>query len=106
MLFADTASATWQKRFLVPLQRLIINDEVYERIVFGQEEREGRMRFEYCPDCAAPPGALHHLGCDWEQCPRCSGQLIGCQCRVEPVDEALSEEQARLQLTLPLVAEG
>lgn len=29
-----------------------------------------------CHDCAAPPGALHHPGCDGERC-RC-GQMLSC----------------------------
>jgi hypothetical protein len=33
-----------------------------------------------CHDCAVPPGTLHHPGCDAEECPRCRGQAIGCDC--------------------------
>ena len=29
-----------------------------------------------CHDCATPPGALHHPGCDGERC-RC-GQMLSC----------------------------
>lgn len=35
-----------------------------------------------CPDCNSPQGSYHHPGCDWEECPRCEGQLLGCECRV------------------------
>ena len=33
-----------------------------------------------CPDCGAPYGTQHHLGCDAERCPICEGQLIMCSC--------------------------
>jgi predicted Zn-ribbon and HTH transcriptional regulator len=33
-----------------------------------------------CHDCGVLPGSFHHPGCDWEECPRCHEQLIGCEC--------------------------
>jgi hypothetical protein len=36
-----------------------------------------------CQDCGAPPGGIHHPGCEIERCPRCSGQLLSCGC-MEP----------------------
>ena len=33
-----------------------------------------------CPDCNVVPGGIHHMNCDQEQCPKCSGQLISCDC--------------------------
>ena len=36
-----------------------------------------------CGDCGAPSGGLHHLGCDLQRCPCCSGQLISCGCRFD-----------------------
>lgn len=38
-----------------------------------------------CHDRLVLPGHYHHVGCDWEECPRCHGQYIGCEC--EPVEE-------------------
>jgi hypothetical protein len=38
-----------------------------------------------CHDCLVLPGHYHHVGCDWEECPRCHGQYIGCECK--PVEE-------------------
>jgi hypothetical protein len=36
----------------------------------------------YCHDCNAAPGSYHHPGCDWERCPVCGGQIIGCDCDI------------------------
>ena len=36
-----------------------------------------------CDDCGATPGNHHHPGCDIEECPRCHGQLLSCDCVVE-----------------------
>ncbi len=33
-----------------------------------------------CPDCNVVPGGKHHANCDQEICPKCSGQLISCDC--------------------------
>lgn len=37
---------------------------------------------DFCHDCGIEnkKGNLHHYGCDMERCPRCKGQLIGCDC--------------------------
>jgi len=52
-----------------------------------------------CHDCDALPGHYHHAGCDWEECPRCHGQLLSCECLpadVEPVgDSSDSSEQKK-----------
>lgn len=37
----------------------------------------------FCYDCWTPEGEMHHPRCDWETCPRCGGQLLGCDCKVE-----------------------
>ncbi len=33
-----------------------------------------------CHDCNVASGGYHHPGCDAEECPRCNGQLISCNC--------------------------
>jgi len=37
-------------------------------------------RWFRCPECNVTPGGVHHSNCDHEQCPRCGGQLISCDC--------------------------
>lgn len=33
-----------------------------------------------CPDCRTPVAGFHHPGCDKEECPRCGGQALSCEC--------------------------
>ena len=33
-----------------------------------------------CHDCGVEKGKQHIPGCDWEECPFCGRQLIGCDC--------------------------
>lgn len=35
-----------------------------------------------CHDCGVALGRIHHPGCDLEECPRCHGQLLSCECDV------------------------
>ena len=51
-------------------------------VVYGQETRFGStyVAEARCHDCNVVPGAFHHPGCDWEECPRCRGQIISCGC--------------------------
>lgn len=62
-------------------QMIRINGEFYERIPFGKEkENWGKGK---CHDCYVTEGGIHHIGCDVERCPKCGGQLIGCDCSTE-----------------------
>ena len=53
-------------------------------------KRDARRR---CHDCGVAAGGVHHPGCDQELCPKCNGQLIGCDCsesvqaRLVPADD-------------------
>jgi len=35
-----------------------------------------------CDECKVEEGGYHHVGCDQEDCPICSGQFITCDCDV------------------------
>lgn len=65
----------------------------YRRIRYGSEIRHlqwqitPKMRAEWkesiknrCHDCGVKSGELHLEGCDFELCPRCGGQFLGCAC--------------------------
>jgi len=47
---------------------------------------------ERCGDCGVPKGAVHHHGCDLEQCPCCRGQLLLCGCWKEDPDDNDEDE--------------
>jgi hypothetical protein len=53
----------------------------YEPIRWGDEKGYpfGDMT-ERCGDCNVPKGAVHHHGCDLEQCPNCYSQALSCGC--------------------------
>lgn len=63
---------------------LTVSGEHYTPVPFGEERRYRRYgpwpRGEECHDCGTSVGGLHHLSCDVEECPRCRGQLISCDC--------------------------
>jgi hypothetical protein len=44
-----------------------------------------------CPDCDVAPGAWHHGGCPWEQCPYCGEHLADCDCSdgLPPLDDRI-----------------
>ena len=64
---------------------LRIGDSDYEPIRWG-----GETGYQFCDmsarcgDCGVARGAVHHHGCDLEQCPACDGQAVTCGC----LDEA------------------
>jgi hypothetical protein len=71
-------------------------DGEMDPILYGSETRNPpEPAGHWCHDCDALPGHYHHVGCDWEECPRCHGQLLSCDCEpVEPATTDGSEEQA------------
>lgn len=72
-----------------------LNGRLYRRIRYGNEKWVDENGNPYlddktgqpidiekipCHDCFAIRGQLHCFGCDMEQCPRCKGQALGCDC--------------------------
>jgi hypothetical protein len=72
------------------LDMVITVDGPLEPVKYGSESDPGFAALSAdgrrCGDCAALPGNYHHVGCDLEECPRCQGQLISCDC-IEETDE-------------------
>jgi hypothetical protein len=66
-----------------------LHGKIYRRIKYGDEQRESENfdGFEFskhpCHDCGAIRGQYHCFGCDVEQCPRCKGQFLGCECKLD-----------------------
>jgi len=56
----------------------------HSRIRYGDESWWHRMDFgpaERCTDCGVRLNGYHHTSsCAQEQCPRCTGQLLSCDC--------------------------
>ena len=64
-----------------------IGGEVLERIPFGLDWSSDDSPRASCRDCAAARGQLHVPVCCCEQCPRCGGQAIGCDCEHDDQDD-------------------
>ena len=69
------------------LRQYVINGQPYERVRFGDEPWAGELE-DFCADCRVTRGDFHLPGCDIEQCPRCSGQVVACRCFYDEHDEA------------------
>lgn len=81
------------------LKTLKLNGKRYKRVKYGDEERAvefgesgsrtlSAVPLQPCHDCAAVIGQYHCEGCDWERCPRCGGQLLGCECGKDGDEDA------------------
>ena len=66
-----------------------LGSNIFRRIKYGSEkwiDKDGiiidGLEFSKrpCHDCAAVSGQYHCIGCDVEQCPKCKGQLLSCDC--------------------------
>lgn len=70
----------------------ILHGKRYRRIKYGDEkwddpsfipEEWKEITDLPCHDCAAIRGQYHCEGCDVEVCARCSGQRLGCPCKLQ-----------------------
>jgi hypothetical protein len=57
-----------------------IRGRVYQRAPFGSDWLGQASPRRTCRDCGAACGEFHIPRCCWEQCPRCGGQAISCEC--------------------------
>lgn len=57
------------------------------------EELDAADDSDRCHDCNAREGEYHHPRCDWEECPRCNGQLLGCHCP-PPIHHVQTNDQS------------
>lgn len=57
-----------------------LNGMLYPRIPFGSESDMPTSSMSNCGDCGVLHGQLHVPECDLEQCPRCRGQMVSCDC--------------------------
>lgn len=66
--------------------KYLIEGEVYEPILFGDEDGDWAGVSESnptCPDCGVAVGEQHLECCDVERCPRCGLQFISCDCGIK-----------------------
>jgi hypothetical protein len=67
------------------------NGVAFARIPYASEsydlQGEGYDDYPHCGDCGVAIGQLHVAGCDWEQCPKCHGQLLSCGCKFDEDEE-------------------
>lgn len=78
----------WPRRIIEAqdLQTFAIEGVEYPRIRWGEEKGTDDIpNFASwpCHDCAIDRGQYHVPTCCVEQCPKCSGQLISCDCNTE-----------------------
>lgn len=67
------------------INEYLIKGELYTRVKYGEEQYQDEIRHtkETCAECMVKLGEFHVPGCDWEECPKCSGQAICCECSFE-----------------------
>jgi hypothetical protein len=90
-------AAEWPARIEAAqdIPEYVIGGQAYRRVPYGRET-DGPLP-EPCHDCGVLHGQLHvELCCDMEECPRCGGQVIGCDCPYDGDEELPSEDDSTL----------
>jgi len=75
-------AASWsdQLRSAQEVTSYEIDGKAYPRVAYGDEAGDWGADLRPCHDCAAIKGQFHVPGCDVEECPKCGGQSISCDC--------------------------
>ncbi|WP_223654183.1 hypothetical protein [Hymenobacter psoromatis] len=71
-----------------------IETQIFKRVAFGKDDNFELFSQDICGDCGVKKAMYHTNGCDHEQCPKCSGQVISCKCIIEELVEI--DESAEL----------
>jgi len=60
--------------------KIIIDGKEFKRI--DGDKLNQKYDMERCGDCGIKLGRFnyHHFNCDLEECPKCGGQLLSCDC--------------------------
>jgi hypothetical protein len=58
-------------------ETIVLSGRAYARVRVGEEKPPCESP---CPGCGAYYFDVHAPGCEFEQCPRCGGQLAACGC--------------------------
>jgi putative GTP pyrophosphokinase len=80
-----TVSVGWSDRVKAAqeITSYEIGGKPYPRIPYGDESSDWGAHLRPCHDCAVEKGQFHVDGCDVEECPKCGGQSIACECSDE-----------------------
>jgi hypothetical protein len=70
---------------------------LYPRLPYGSEKfrTPAEAGGQPCRHCGAVKGQLHEPLCDYEQCPVCGNQLMGCGCGIFTEDAVQAEPAPR-----------
>ena len=59
------------------------DNTITRRVRYGMEREDWGADAHRCHDCGVAKGEIHVTECDGEECPRCGGQAISCDCDIE-----------------------
>jgi putative GTP pyrophosphokinase len=77
-----------------------IGGKGYPRIAYGDESGDWGADERPCHDCGVVKGQFHVDGCDVEQCPKCGGQSIACDCSDDESDDGRFDFHAHREKAL------